>query len=124
MSIPENKKELVELFEKSGADETEQWAESQLSEGIPQLLRYMFLKSAWEYVVSEGNTSWIQKEISGSKTNPNAPYSGLGLALERCLNKGVDKSDITEIARCLQTEKILGLGYLVGAPIYTMHENL
>ena len=124
MPIPNSKEELTELFKTLGADEPELWAESQLSEGIPQLLRYMFLKQAWEYVVPEEDTSWIQNEINRSKTNPNDPYSGLGIALERCLNKGASKSDIIEIARCLQAEMIFNLGYLIGGPAYSMNEKL
>ena len=124
MPIPNDMQELTALFERIGAEEPESWAASQIEEGIPQLLRFMFLKQAWEYVIMDDDHSWIQSEIDRSDKNPNYPYSGLGIALKRCLSKGVDEADLTEMARCLQAEMISNLGYLIGDSAYAMDEEI
>lgn len=40
MRIPTSEEELAALFRELGASSHEQWAQSQVSEGIPQLLRF------------------------------------------------------------------------------------
>jgi hypothetical protein len=113
MSIPASKAELAKLFAELGASSPESWAESQINEGIPQLLRFLFLKSAWRYVVAEGDSSWIDEEIKLGRNRPQAPFAGLGQTLEKLRNQGVADEDLTTIARCLQAQMIFSLGYLL-----------
>jgi hypothetical protein len=113
MPIPTSKEELAKVFMELGASSPELWAESQLKEGIPQLLRFLFLKSAWHSVVKEGDSSWIDAEIKLSRNQPQAPYAGLGQSLEKLRNQGVANEDLTTIARCLQAQMIFSLGYLL-----------
>jgi len=49
-----NKKRLTEIFRIAGAPDPEGWAESEASEDIPQLARYLFLRAAWRGVVPDG----------------------------------------------------------------------
>ena len=113
MPIPKSEEQLTALFRKLGATDPEQWARSQLSEGIPQLLRYLFLKHAWASVVPEGSSQWIEQAIANSSSDPSAPYAGLGPALARCRERGVPDEDLTEIARCLQAEMLFSVAYLL-----------
>jgi len=117
MSIPSSEHELTELFRRLGAPSPELWARSQIEEGIPQLMRFLFLKNAWSEVVDEGNTEWIDRAIKDSEARPGSPYSGLGLALARSRAAGVSSEDLTEIARCLQAQMLFAIGYLLeGSP--------
>ena len=102
MPIPKSKKALVALFTQLGARNPESWAASEVSEGIPQLLRFLFLREAWRYVQSEDDHSWIDREIDSSKTNARDPYAALGLSLARCRAAGATDQDLTDIARCIQ----------------------
>lgn len=109
MSIPETLPELTALFEKLGARDPASWAESQVQEGIPQLHRFLFLRQAWREIVAESDTGWIDGFIRESQKRPDAPYSGVGAALQRALAAGARREDLTEIARGLQAQLLFGL---------------
>jgi hypothetical protein len=116
MLIPTSEIELTALFRELGASTPEQWAHSQVSEGIPQLLRFLFLKGAWENIPNEGDTTWIEREIANAKANADRPYAGLGHSLARCKAKGVSAEDLNQIARCLRAQMLFSIGYLVDGP--------
>ena len=119
MPIPASKDDLTALFRQLGAPNPEQWAASQVDEGIPQLLRFLFLKGAWESIPNEGDTTWIEREIVDAAKYPEQPYAGLGHALKRCRERGVADSDLTEIARCLRAQMLFSIGYLIDGPAYS-----
>jgi hypothetical protein len=115
--LPSTERELAELFRQLGAPSPEQWAQSQVTEGIPQLARFLFLKHAWTKVVAEGSTAWIDNAIRSALARPGLPYAGLGGALARCKAAGVSTDDLTEIARCLQASMLFAIAYLLeGSP--------
>jgi len=114
--IPASEHELTALFRQLGARSPELWARSQIEEGIPQLMRFLFLKNAWSDVIDEGNIEWIDHAIKYSQDRPGEPYSGLGTALARCRAAGVSSEDLTEIARCLQAQMLFEIGYLLDGP--------
>ena len=108
--------ELTELFRKLGASEPEEWAASQIDEGINQLGRFLFLRQAWRNVVSENDTSWMQSEIDRSLKNPDGPCSGIGPALQSMLSRGVNPQDITDVVRGMQYALLFSLCYLLDDP--------
>ena len=107
-----NHKELTEIFRKLGAPDPEEWADSEINEGIPQLARFIFLKGAWEGVVPD-NDEWISNVLRRYKDGEKEPYSGLGRSVKRMIECGVPKKDITEFARCIAAEMIFHIGYLL-----------
>lgn len=116
MPIPTSEPELTALFARLGATDPELWARSQIKEGIPQLMRYLFLKAAWNDVNSDCDTSWIAREISDAMAHPATPYAGLGLGLDHCLKRGVDPLVLNEMIRCAQAGMIFRMGYLLDDP--------
>jgi len=114
--IPTSEGELTALFARLGASDPELWARSQVEEGIPQLMRYLFLKAAWKDVNRDGDTSWIAPEISDASAHPATPYAGLGLGLEHCAKQGVDPSVLNEMIRCAQARMIFRISYLLDDP--------
>ena len=54
------KGELVAILQALGAEDAEGWADSQLNEDIPQLARFLFLRSAWKHVLNKGDIAWIE----------------------------------------------------------------
>lgn len=114
--IPTELNELTKLFRELGARTPESWAASQIQEGIPQLYRFLFLRQAWARITPDLDNSWIERAISQARARPDAPFAGLGASLERCLEKGVSESDLTEIARCKEVQLLLALCYLMEDP--------
>lgn len=97
---------LTEVFRAAGAMNPEQWAHSQLSEGIPQLAVFSFAKALWNGVVSENDDSWIDREIEWSAKHSSDPCAQIGPALREMLDKGVSRAAIIDLARVLQYEAI------------------
>jgi len=116
MQMPHTLEELTELLRKLGASHPESWASSQLKEGIPQLHRYLWLRQAWKAIVADESYEWMNKEIKRARMRPEAPYSGVGLALERCLAQGIDKEDLNEIVRGKQIQLLFAICYLLDDP--------
>lgn len=106
MPIPRTEQQLADLFRTLGASEPELWARSQIEEGIPQLLRFLFLREAWQNVLPDGDTSFIGREIESAQRGPSEPYAGLGAALERCRAAGAADADLGEICRCAQAQML------------------
>lgn len=116
MPVPKNQKKLAELFRDLGARDPEGWASSQTSEGINQLHRFLFLRQAWERVISESDDAWIDQEIANSEKNPGQPFAGIGHALSRMKAKGVAPEDIVDLTRGMQARVLFDLCYLLGDP--------
>ena len=77
MSNEQDIHKLTEYFRAWGVRDPEGWARSQVNEDIPQYARLVFLKGAWQTVIDDGNTSWIDHVIDESKRHPRAPYGPL-----------------------------------------------
>lgn len=108
--------DLITLFRRLGAPEPEQWASSQVREGIPQLARYLFLRQAWQHVVDEDDTQWIDRVVSQALEHPTEPYSGAGLALASLRAKGATDLELTELVRAMQAELLFSVCYLLQDP--------
>lgn len=116
MPVPKNQKELAELFRELGAQDPDSWAISQMSEGINQLHRFLFLRQAWGRVVSESDDAWIDQEIASAKENPGQPFAGIGHALAKMQAKGVAREDIVDLARGMQARLLFDFCYLLDDP--------
>jgi hypothetical protein len=114
--IPKDEKELAELFRELGARDPEGWAASQASRGINQLHRFLFLRQAWERVVSESDDTWIDLEIANSKQNPGQPFAGVGHALARLQAMGASREDIVDLTRGMQARLLFDICYLLADP--------
>jgi len=108
--------QLAALFRKLGARNPEAWARSQIKEGIPQLLRFLFLREAWKHIVPDRDHSWMEAHVRSAQERPNDPYSGVGQAIGRCLDAGIDKDDLGDIVRGAQAELLFSLCYLLEDP--------
>jgi hypothetical protein len=111
-----NLKKLTALFKKLGAKDPSGWAKSQIDEGIPQLARYIFLRQAWRCVVSEEDSSWIDLEIDRASKEPDAPYSGVGIALKKIRERGATDEELTDVVRGTQAEMLFHFCYLLDDP--------
>lgn len=107
---------LAALLRQLGAPDPEAWAQSEIAEGIPQLLRFLFLRGAWKAVVRDGNTTWMDSYIARARAAPDAPLSGVGASLERLIAAGAARDDIIEVVRGMQYETLFAIAYLLDDP--------
>ncbi|HTI71023.1 MAG TPA: hypothetical protein VMF06_13720 [Candidatus Limnocylindria bacterium] len=111
MSKEKEIQRLTEHFRALGAFEPESWALSQIEEGIPQYARLVFLRQAWQSVITDGDTSWIEPQIEDAERGPRLPGAGIGPALKRMLAAGVSRGDIAEVVRVMQWRVLAGIAY-------------
>ena len=116
MPYPKSEQELAKLFRSLGAHEPEAWVHGLLEDPEPQLARYLFLKLAWDRVIGDGDTKWIERSTKRANEYPDEPYAGLGLALQRVLAAGILPEDIAEICRCVQAKTLFDISYLIDGP--------
>lgn len=103
--------ELTLRFKRLGARSPEEWAKSQIDEGIPQLARFLFLRQAWKSIVRKGDPSWIDEQLAAKSLT-----SGAGPALERLLAAGASAIDLSEVVRVMQWRLLFALCYLLDDP--------
>jgi len=108
--------ELTKIFHKLGANDPKSWADSEIRENFAQLARFVFLRAAWQHVVSEDDITWMDEEIRYSENHPNDPCAGAGLALKRLLAVGANRQDITDVVRVKQYGMMVALCYLLDNP--------
>jgi len=107
---------LTEHFRALGASDPESLARSQIEEGIPQYARLVFLRQAWQSVIADGDTSWIEPQIQQAERRPRQPGAGIGPALKRMLAAGVTREDIAEVVRVMQWGVLARIAYQLEDP--------
>jgi hypothetical protein len=108
--------QLAALFRKLGAIDPEEWAQSQIEEGIPQLARFLFLRQAWRLVVREGDSTWIGHALAHAEARPADPYAGAGHALRKLRDRGASDEELTDLVRAMQAELLFRFSYLLEDP--------
>lgn len=108
-----NKDDLTSIFRNLGAGDPESWADSEVSENIPQLARFMFLKGAWQRIVRDDDTQWIDDVLQNVPAESNDPYAGAAHAVRQMLDAGVSKLAIAQLVRATQAEFLFDLCYML-----------
>lgn len=104
-----NSDELAAIFDELGAPDPRAWANSEINEGINQLGRYLFLKGAWDLVVDDDSTDWMEHAIRQTLPDRDRPFDGIAHALQRLLAVGADKQDLNQLVRGMQVQLLFGL---------------
>lgn len=93
--------------------------------------REEFLRQMWEEVINSSmQEHWIDNLIRESEKKPDAPFADLGPVLKRLLAAGVDRRDLSLIARQASYEAVFGMLYALSDPgvdgndIEMLHESL
>ena len=108
-----NMQELSALFRKLGARNPEAWAHSQLEENIPQLARFLFLRQAWKFVITENDSEWISEM---RQIDSNKPGGDIGPAITRLLCGGAQENDLTTVVRVMQWQILSRMCQLLDDP--------
>jgi hypothetical protein len=108
--------DLISIFRTLGANDPESWANSEVDENIPQLARFMFLKGAWQLVVSDEDTSWIDSLLQNVPSGSSDPFADAAHSIRAMLDAGVSKSVIARLVRAVQSEFLSDLCYMMDDP--------
>ncbi len=88
-----------------------------------------FLREVWGQIINSPMLElWIDNVIATAKRHPDAPFADLGAALERMLEKGVSRRDMSLIMRFASYDAVFGLLYMLDDPgvddMIGLHESL
>jgi hypothetical protein len=93
--------------------------------------REEFLRIVWDEVINPPMTGvWIDNAIAASKKDGNAPFADVGAALERILANGIDRRDLSLVARSAIYNAVFSLFYMLDDPgvddgdVFMLHELL
>ncbi len=109
-------RDLASRFRALGARDPEQWARSQVTEGINQMARYLFLRQAWRGVVAENDAAWIDRQIETAAAAPTAPFAGVGHAAKSLRDRGATDAELSTLVRWVQARALFDLCYLLEDP--------
>ena len=109
--------ELTSLFRRLGAREPESWAASEVEENIPQLARFLFLRQAWQRIVSEEDENWPSTLAQIEGVSSSAPYAGVSHALASLLEKGATQDELIDLVRGVQAQLLFDICYLLEDPM-------
>ncbi|HYR09163.1 MAG TPA: hypothetical protein VEQ60_15375 [Longimicrobium sp.] len=122
--------ELAEKFREAGAEEPEGWAASEVAEDIPQLARFLFLRSVWrsaeqwkqppeewfaevepqpadedDAAEEDDDTPTLVRASGDDAADQDAdgdpPFLAAEQAVRRILAAGADPEDLKEVARAI-----------------------
>lgn len=76
----------------------------------------MFLKGAWQRIVPDDDTTWIDNVLQNVPAESNDPYAGAAHSMRRILDAGISKSDIAQLVRAVHAEFLFDLCYMMDDP--------
>jgi hypothetical protein len=103
---------------------------SSFEEKINMATREDFLKLIWSDINLAMQEHWIENNIRASKKNPEDPFSDVGPAIERLIEAGASRRDLSLLVRHAAYEEAFNVLYLLGDPgvdeaeIEGLHEEL
>lgn len=105
---------LAETFRGLGAEEPEAWALSEVEDGIPQLARFLLLRSVWRGAEQwkASPAEWFgepealdedtdEADDAGHAEDAEPAFLAAQQAVQRVLAAGVNPEDLKEIARAV-----------------------
>jgi hypothetical protein len=104
---------LRELFTQLGADDPESWARSAANETIPQLVRFVLLRSLWA-CVHDDDDRWMHQWA-----DPRTPIPS---AIRRMLACGIDASDLTDVVRDAQMLTLFNVCQALDNPVHGIED--
>jgi hypothetical protein len=88
---------LTEIFRNAGAIDPESWASSEIEEGIPQLVRFSFLKALSSIFLKDTDLDWVNNQIEYNYSRPGDPCAQIVPALQEMLDKNVSREAIIDL---------------------------
>jgi hypothetical protein len=92
----------IDELARLGAPDPGQWVRSELSEGIAQRARFLFLRGLWDRAINrwiDSPKNWIEQHIARSLKAPNGYFAEAGAAMDRLVKLGASPEDLGQVAR-------------------------
>jgi hypothetical protein len=92
--------------------------------------RAQILKQLWNDINCAMQERWIENWIATAKRDPKAPFADAGLALQRLLELGASRRDLSLVARSAAYEAVFSTLYTFSDPgvddndVEMLHESL
>src|SRR5258708_7066954 len=104
----EKAEHLIRFLTEQGLGDAEDWVRSEIEERIPQVARFLMLRTFWESMIDvyQNSAVWIQRCITEAEKNPHGYFADAGQALKRMVETGVDNADIGRVARMVAYETV------------------
>ncbi|MEZ6010142.1 MAG: hypothetical protein R3F05_20595 [Planctomycetota bacterium] len=107
--------QLTDVFRRLGARDPESWASSQISGGIPQLARFVFLTAAWTHVVEPEGGAWIEEQLDAAVRWPQLGGHPVAAAIHALRAKGAADHELTALVRGMQSALLFNVCYQLDA---------
>jgi hypothetical protein len=99
-------------FRDLGARDPESWARSEISEGIPQLARFRFLRGLWQGDIDswrDNADTWVANVRRELARYPHAPFAD-GMAVLRLVDElGASPAELGTLARMVACDAVGGV---------------
>jgi hypothetical protein len=99
-------RKMIARMKELGAEEPGVWVESEITEDIAQMARFLILRRLWNDLDAWHSDSriWVEREIAETEKKPENSFSEAGLALKRMVEAGVSLEDIGKVAQMVAYE--------------------
>jgi len=99
-------RKMIARMEELGAEESEAWVESEITEDIAQMARFLILRRLWSDLDAWSNdpSAWVDREISSSEEKPESLFSEARRALKRMVDAGVSLADVGKVTQMVAYE--------------------
>jgi hypothetical protein len=102
---------LIEQLRALGCPEPEHWAKREYREHLPQVSRWLLLRSLWSVAIDAWRDSllWADNLVEDAREDPDGPFAEAGRALHRLREAGANLEDIAELARFVAYESVFSV---------------
>lgn len=99
---------LINQLREMGCPDPESWAKREVREHLPQLSRWLLLRSLWSVAIDAWRDSllWADNLVEDAREDTAAPFAEAGRALHRLREAGANLEDIAEVARFVAYESV------------------
>jgi hypothetical protein len=103
--------EMISCMTAWGAPDAEEWVRSEIEEDIPQMARFLVLRTLWREIDSwrDSSSKWQSHIVSMAEENPSGFFADAGHAIKRMQEAGVAVEDIGSVARFVAFESIFSV---------------
>jgi hypothetical protein len=111
---PDDVRRLTKILKRLGATAPESLAGSQVSEGIPQLAYFVFLKQAWQAILEPQNSrQWFKALRQAAANFPEASLGKLSEMIDHFLALGATEKNLATLIQLVQYETLNALCFLL-----------
>lgn len=93
--------------------------------------REEILQQLWKEAINPSmQEGWIDNAVAAANREPNAPFADVGMAVQRLLNLGASRRDLSLLARFAAYEAVFSTLYMFSDPgvddndVEMLHESL